>query len=78
MSEQHSESFIKTPKQLIIAGVLAFAIPVAVALIAAYAVTGRFAAPPAAPQEREAQIKPAGGFSLLNRDAPSLKELPAK
>ncbi len=78
MSAHHEESFIKTPKQLIIVSILAFVIPVAIALIAALAVT-RSLFPAAAPADkREALVKPVGGFSMMNREAASLKEPPQK
>ncbi|MFN3631042.1 MAG: hypothetical protein ACK4XK_13465 [Casimicrobiaceae bacterium] len=78
MSAHHEESFIKTPKQLIVAGILAFAIPVAIALTAALIVTRSFfpAASPAS--EREAMVKPVWGFSMMNREAASLKQVPQK
>lgn len=76
MSAQHEESFIKTPKQLIVAGILAFVIPVAIALIAALAVTRSLFPAEAPAEKREALVKPVGGFSLMNREAASLKEPP--
>jgi len=77
MSQSHEESFIKTPRQLIVVAILAFVIPVAVALVAALAVTRTWFPAPAPAKEQEAAIKPVGGFSLMNREAASLKDTTA-
>ncbi len=78
MSAHSEESFIKTPRQLIVVGILAFVIPVAIALIAALLVTKNFFPDQGGAQQREASIKPAGGFTLLDVNAPSLQRAPAK
>jgi cytochrome c5 len=70
MSDEHS-SFIKTPKQLIVVVVLAFAIPIALIVLLSQLITG---VRPGATEDTEAgvlnRIKPVGEVTLAEANAP--------
>jgi cytochrome c5 len=70
MSDEHT-SFIKTPKQLVVIVVLAFAVPIALIVLLAQLVTG---IRPAATEDSQAgvlnRIKPVGEVTLANATAP--------
>jgi cytochrome c5 len=83
MAEQHSEahiedhsSFIRTPSQLIVVIVLAFAVPIAIIImLATLATTGRTydAQHPAMTDEAIAQrIKPVGQVTITDPNAPKV------
>src|SRR5438067_8112372 len=70
MTEEHS-SFIKTPKQLVVVVVLAFAIPIALIVLLSQLITG---IRPVATEDTEAgvlnRIKPVGEVTLTEANAP--------
>jgi len=70
MSDEHS-SFIKTPKQLIVVVVLAFAVPIALIVLLSQLITG---VRPGATEDTEAgvlnRIKPVGEVTLAEANAP--------
>ena len=70
MSDEHT-SFIKTPKQLVVVVVLAFAVPIALIVLLAQLVTG---VRPAATEDTKAgvlnRIKPVGEVTLADASAP--------
>ncbi|HEX8010280.1 MAG TPA: c-type cytochrome [Casimicrobiaceae bacterium] len=70
MSDEHT-SFIKTPKQLIVVVVLAFAIPIALLVLLSQLITG---VRPGATENTEAgvlsRIKPVGEVTLASANAP--------
>jgi cytochrome c5 len=70
MSDEHS-SFIKTPKQLIVVVVLAFAVPIALIVLLSQLVTG---VRPGATEDTETgvlnRIKPVGEVTLADANAP--------
>ncbi len=73
MSDAHSESFIKTPKQLLIVVTLALLVPIAViVLIVSYVTTGAEGDKSAMTAESiEQRIRPVAGFELASADAPA-------
>ncbi len=70
MTEEH-ESFIKTPKQLVVVVVLAFAVPIALIVLLSQLITG---IRPGATEDTEAgvlnRIKPVGEVTLAEANAP--------
>ncbi len=70
MSDEHS-SFIKTPKQLIVVVVLAFAVPIALIVLLSQLITG---VRPGATEDTETgvlnRIKPVGEVTLAEANAP--------
>lgn len=73
MSDAHSESFIKTPKQLLIVVSLALLVPIAViGLIVSYVTTGAEGDKSAMTAEAiEQRIRPVAGFELASATAPA-------
>lgn len=81
MSEKHNEeheSFIKTPKQLIIVVVLAFIVPIAVIVMLTQLVTGGGGIDPADPAHSEEAIakrlKPVGEVAVVDPNAPRVEK----
>ena len=74
MSEQHNEeheTFIKTPKQLIIVVLLAFIVPIALIVMLTQLVTKGSSAPTAQSEEAVARrIKPVGEVVVVDPNAP--------
>ena len=73
MSDAHTESFIKTPKQLLIVVALALLVPIAViGLIVSYVTTGAEGDKSAMTAESIKQrIRPVAGFALASADEPA-------
>lgn len=72
------EGFIKTPKQLIIAGVLALVTPVSLAMLGAYLVTGsKRIDPNESPASVEQRIRPIGELVKSEGGAPPPAAAPA-
>ena len=70
MTEEHS-SFIKTPKQLAIVIVLAFAVPIALIVLLSQLVTGVSPREGQSESEVQRRIQPVGQVTLAEANAPS-------
>jgi hypothetical protein len=65
------ETFIKTPKQLILAVLLAFIVPIIIITLIIQLVMGGKTADNATPEQVAARIKPVAGFVLVEGAAPA-------